>query len=214
MALDRLKARILAHPRTKALAHRLLFPRDDYRPRWWIRTLVNPFVHTRRGLVRRRARLDLVPFHDFSLGRRAIVEDQALVNNVMGEVHIGDDALIGVGSTLIGPLTVQADVMLAQHVVVSALNHGYRDVRQPIRTQPVNTEPIVIGAGSWIGAHAVILPGVRIGRNAVVAAGAVVTDDVPDFSVAVGNPARVVRRYNEASGRFERWRRREFADVG
>jgi len=213
MVLDQLKARILSQPRAKSMVHRLLFPQHDYRPRWWVRALVNPFVHVKQGIVRRRARLDLVPFHSFNLGKRAIIEDQALINNVMGDVCIEQDALIGVGSTLIGPVTIERDVLLAQQVVISALNHEYTDVSRPIRMQPVHTEPVVIGAGSWIGAHAVVLPGIRIGRNVVIAAGAVVTTDVPDYSVAVGNPARVVRRYDPTTERFERWRDREFAST-
>lgn len=214
MALEAIKQHIQSSPRLKAWMHRLLFPQHDYRPRWWVRHLVNPWVHVRRGKVRRHARLDLVPFHDFELQSRAIVEDNVLINNVMGDVHIAEDALIGVGSVLIGPLSVKQDVLLAQHVVLSALNHSYQDTRLPIRKQAVHTEPIVIGEGSWLGAHAVVLPGIKIGRNAVVAAGAVVTRDVPDFSVVVGNPARVVRRYDASTERYERWREREFAAVG
>lgn len=54
-------------------------------------------------------------------------------------------------------------------------------------------KPVLICEGAWIGAHAIILPGVRVGAHAVVGAGAVVTKDVPDYGVAVGNPARVIR---------------------
>ena len=154
--------------------------------------------------MRRKARLDLVPFNNFNLGRSAIVEDRTLINNVMGDVSIGDDSLIGIGTTIIGPVFIENDVLLAQNIVLSALNHGYRDIFKPIRVQPVNTDRIHISQGSWIGANAVVLPGVRIGKNAVVAAGSVVTKNVPDYAVVVGNPARIVRQFDHKSGRWER----------
>lgn len=204
MPLTQLKRRLLEHPRAKAVMHWMLFPTDDYRPRWWVRALVNPFIHTRKGIIRRKARLDLVPFHAFSLGAAALLEDQTLINNVMGDVRIGENSLVGVGSTLIGPLTIEKDVLLAQNVVLSALNHGYSDVRIPIRLQAVETNDILVCEGSWIGAHAVVLPGIRIGKNAVVAAGSVVTKDVPDYSVVVGNPALVVRQFDHLTGKWER----------
>ena len=211
MSLSDLKARLQKSPGLKRLAHAALFPRDDYRPRWWVRAFVNPIVHERRGIIRRKARIDGVPFHGFTLGRRAILEDQSLINNVMGAVDIGEDTLIGVGSVVIGPVSIGRDVLLAQHVVVSALNHDFRDPSLPVRLQGVSTEPIHIADGAWVGASAVILPGVRVGRNAVVAAGAIVTDDVPDFSVVVGNPARVVRRFDSATEEWQRVRRKSLS---
>ena len=214
MALRRIKAWVERSPAGKRLAHRALFPKDDYRPRWWVRALVNPLVHTRRGKIRGNARLDTVPFNTFVLMDKAIVEGLALVNNVMGEVIIGRNSLIGYGSVIIGPVVVDDDVLLAQNVVLSALNHNYEDTRRPIRTQGVNTAPIHVGKGSWIGAHAVVLPGVSIGTNCVIAAGAVVTKDVPDYAVAVGTPARVVRRYDPELGSYARWRERAVAEVG
>ena len=213
MPLRRIKAWVERTPEGKRLAHRAIFPKDDYRPRWWIRALVNPFVHTRRGIIRRSARLDTVPFNAFVLMDRGIIEGGALVNNVMGEVVIGRDALIGYGSVVIGPVVVDDDVLLAQNVVLSALNHSYEDTRRPIRVQGVTTAPIHVGRGSWLGAHAVVLPGVSIGVNCVIAAGAVVTKDVPDFSVAVGTPARVVRRYDPKLGSYARWRERILEEV-
>ena len=213
MALGRLKSWLQSSPRGKRLAHRALFPRDDYRPRWWVRALVNPFVHHRRGLIRRSARLDTVPFNAFVLMDKAIIEGQTLVNNVMGEVIVGQRSLIGFGSVIIGPVVVDDDVLLAQNVVLSALNHNYEDTRRPIREQGVNTRPIHVGKGAWLGAHAVVLPGVRIGTNAVVAAGAIVTKDVPDYSIVVGSPARVVRKYDPAEGSYVRWRERVLAEA-
>jgi acetyltransferase-like isoleucine patch superfamily enzyme len=96
--------------------------------------------------------------------------------------------------------------MTAQHVVISGLNHGYEDCTMPPSLQPVKTAPVTIGDAVWIGANAVILPGVSLGTHVVVGAGSVVTKDVADFCVVAGNPARVIRRYNPAAGGWERAR--------
>ena len=204
--IDWLRTRLLASPRGKRLAHRAVFPRDDYRPRWWVRALVNPWIHERRGTVRRGARLDLIPSRAFAVGRGALVEDHALVNNVVGDVRIGEGSLVGVGSTVIGPVEIGRDVLLAQYVVLSGLNHAYEDVTLPVSAQGVTTAPITVDDGAWVGAHAVVTAGVRIGRNAVVAAGSVVTRDVPDYSVVAGSPARLIRRFEPATGAYERVR--------
>ena len=83
------------------------------------------------------------------------------------------------------------------YIYITDQNHGYADPDTPIGKQwPIN-EPVTIGAGSWIGTGAVILPGARIGRNVVVAAGSVVRGDIPDHCVVAGVPGRVVRRLDE-----------------
>lgn len=87
------------------------------------------------------------------------------------------------------------------HIYITDQNHGYADPETPIGKQwPVN-EPVTVGAGSWIGTGAVILPGARIGRNVVVAAGSVVRGEVPDHCVVAGVPGRVVRRL-DADGQW------------
>jgi acetyltransferase-like isoleucine patch superfamily enzyme len=76
---------------------------------------------------------------------------------------------------------------------VTALNHNFKDTAKRIDEQGISTNPVVIGDDVWIGANAVILPGVTIGRHCVVAAGAVVTKDVPDNTVVGGVPAKVLK---------------------
>ena len=201
-----LAARIKANPRLKKLAAYLLFRPRVARPRAWVRWLANPFVH-RYGpgaVVQSRARRDLVPFHAFELGPGAVIEDYATVSNGMGAIRIGARSFIGIGDVLIGPLRIGNDVIVAQHVVFSGLNHGYQDLTRPIKYQPCTAAEIVVEDEAWIGANAVITAGVRIGRHAVVAGGSVVTRDVPAYSVVGGNPARVLRQYNPASAQWER----------
>jgi acetyltransferase-like isoleucine patch superfamily enzyme len=111
-------------------------------------------------------------------------------------VSIGDRCVIGKGSAIVGHTRVEIgdDVWTGPHVYVTDANHGYEDVSEPIGRQFAAARPVRIGSGTWLGAQTVVLPGVTIGRHVVVGAGAVVADDLPDYSVAVGNPARVVRR--------------------
>ena len=100
-------------------------------------------------------------------------------------------------NVLIGPVTIGNNVILAQNVVMSGLNHEYKDPAIPIRNQPVTTAPIIIEDDCWIAANAVITAGVTIGRHSVVAAGSVVTKNVAPYTIVGGNPARAIRRYDE-----------------
>ena len=77
---------------------------------------------------------------------------------------------------------------------ITALNHNFSDAEKRIDEQGVNTTPVVIEDDIWIGANAVILPGVTIGQHSVVAAGAIVTKDVPPHSLVAGVPAKVIRQ--------------------
>lgn len=109
---------------------------------------------------------------------------------------IGDRCVIGAGVVLTAheSIVIGDDVWFGQSIFVSDASHGYQDVITPIGLQLGYADPIEIGAGSWIGHGAMILPGARIGRNVVVGAGSVVRGEIPDHSVAVGVPAKVVRR--------------------
>ena len=194
------------NPKLKRLVHWMLIPSGEAKPRLWVQWLVNPFVHKhgKGSTVRRRARMDVLPFNPFSLGAGSTVEDFATVNNGVGPVHIGDRTLIGLGCVLIGPITVGNDVILAQNIVCSGLNHEYTEIRTPIVNQPVTTAPIQIEDEVWIGANAVITAGVTVGKHSVVAAGSVVTKDVPPYTIVGGNPARLIKQYNEGNGTWER----------
>ena len=117
-------------------------------------------------------------------------------------VRIGDRCLIGKGSGIVGHLAIEIgdDVWTGHHVYITDQNHGSENIDLPISRQSMPEEPVVIGAGSWLGHGTVVLPGARIGRHVAVGANSVVTGDLPDFCVAVGAPARVVRRYADGEG--------------
>lgn len=201
-----LKERIKQNPSAKRILHYLLIPKRQARPRRWVKWFVNPFYHTRKpgSVIRRSVRMDVVPFNYFEIGRDSVVEDFATINNGVGPVIIGDRVFIGLGNVIIGPVEIGSDTILAQHIVISGLNHNYEDVTRPISAQGVSTKKIVVGENCWIGANVVVTAGVTIGKHCVIAAGAVVTRDVPPYSIAVGNPARVVKQFNFETGNWER----------
>ncbi len=105
--------------------------------------------------------------------------------------------MIGKGSGVVGHQRIEIgdDVWTGHYVYVTDANHGYTDPVEPVGRQFAAPRPVRIGSGSWLGHGALVLGGATIGEHVVVGAGAVVTGDLPDYSVAVGNPARVIRRY-------------------
>ncbi|TLU94883.1 acyltransferase [Dyadobacter sediminis] len=187
------------NPRLKKFFHWLLIPTNQARPRLWVRLILNRFYHQRgKGvIIRSRVRMDVVPFNHFSIGNHSMIEDFSTVNNGVGDVIIGENSLVGLGNVIIGPVKIGNNVILAQNIVASGLNHNYNDVMQPIQKQGVSMAPIVIEDDCWIGSNAVITAGVTIGKHAVVAAGTVVTKNVPPYSVAVGNPSRIIKKYDD-----------------
>lgn len=193
-----------AYPSLKRFVHHLLIPQNQARPRRWVNWFLNPFVHKRHqsANISSTARLDVLPFNHFSIGAHSAIEDFCVVNNGVGDVQIGSNSLVGIGSVVIGPVSIGSDVIIAQHVVMSGLNHGYQAIDVPIRQQAVSRKQIVIEDDCWIGANVTITAGVRIGRHSVVAGGSVVTRDVLPYSVVGGNPARVLKYYDET---LEQW---------
>lgn len=199
-------SKIKSNPKLKKIVLRLLIPANEHRPRLWVRLFLNPFKHKRGegSVIRNRTRLDVFPFNNFNLGSKSVIEDFTTINNGVGHVNIGDRTIIGLGNTLIGPVEIGNDVMLAQNVVVSGMNHGYEDISLPPSKQKDICKLIVIDDNSWIGANSVITIGVHIGKHSIIGAGSVVTKDVPPYSIAVGNPAKVIKKYVKTSGLWEK----------
>lgn len=193
-----LKDKIKDNPSLKKAVHRMLIPKGEAAPRLWVKWFLNPFLHKKGSgsKIRRRTRIDVLPFNKFVMGKNSTIEDFCTINNGVGDVIIGDNSLIGMSNVIIGPVNIGNNVIMAQNIVVSALNHEYRDVTIPIHAQKILTNPIVIEDDCWIAANAVITSGVTIGKHSVVAANAVVTKNVPPFSVAAGNPAKIIKQYD------------------
>ena len=154
--------------------------------------------------------LDVIPSqphqgkHRLFVGRKVTIERRTVVNTWHGDVIFGEGSGIGIGTIVIGPVEFRARVRCAQHCFISGLAHGYQDIARWLGHEADRPEPVVIDEDVWIGANAVILPGVHIGHHSVIGAGAVITKDVPAFCVVVGNPARIVKRYDAEKGLWVR----------
>jgi acetyltransferase-like isoleucine patch superfamily enzyme len=201
-----LKERINSNPTLKNLVHWSITPQRNPRPRLWIRWFVNPFFHKRGkgSVIRSRTRMDVFPWNRFEMGALTTIESFALVNNGSGHVLLGDRVRIGVGSIVLGPVTMGNGSGLGQHVFVSGFNHGYSDATKNSSVQPLVIKETVIEEEAHIGANSVVLPGVRIGKRSQIGAGSVVTKDIPPFSIAAGNPARVLKKYDFEKGEWVR----------
>ncbi len=197
---------IKANPRLKEFALWAMMPKNQARPRLWVKLFMNPLKHKKgkNSRICRHTRMDVMPFNNFCLGDNSTIEDFCTVNNGVGDVLIGDRTRIGMSNVIIGPVTIGNDVMLAQNIVLSGLNHGYEDISIVPHNQPVTKKIIVVEDEVWVGANSIIVAGVRIGKHSVIAGGSVVTKDVPRYTVVAGNPARVVKQYNNVSGLWEK----------
>ena len=182
-------------PKLKKLIDWVIMNQVETRPRWFIRLLAPLYQHRgKHSVIHRSARIDTPPYRKFSLGDYSVVESFACINNAVGDVLIGDYTRIGLHNTIIGPVKIGSHVNLAQGITVTALNHNFDDTNKRIDEQGVSTKAVTIEDDVWIGTNAVILPGVTIGNHCVVAAGAVVTKDVPPHSLVAGVPAKVIKQ--------------------
>lgn len=201
-----LKERIKENQRLRDFVMWTISPRKRPRPRLWIKLIVNPFVHKkgRGSKIRRPSRMDLFPYKNFHLGANSTVESYCVINNGAGDVILGDRVRVGIGSVIIGPVTMGNGSGMGQHVFVSGFNHGFADGEKNSSQQELDMRPVIIEEEAHIGANSVLVPGVTIGKRSQIGAGSVVTKDVPPFSVVVGNPAKVIKSYNHETKKWEK----------
>lgn len=192
---ERIRERLKASPKLKKLMTWFIMNQVETRPRWYIRLLAPLYQHRgRHSVIHGSVRMDTPPYRKFHLGDYSVVESFACINNAVGDVSIGDHTRIGLHNTIIGPVVIGSHVNLAQGITITALNHFFSDPQKRIDEQGVSTDQVIIEDDTWIGANAVILPGVTIGRHSVIAAGAVVTKDIPPHSLAAGIPAKIIKQ--------------------
>ena len=198
--------KIKSNPRLKNIALWMITPKRNPRPRLWVRWIVNPLKHKKgKGAkIRRRSRIDVFPWNRFEIGKLTTIEDFCTVNNGSGDIILGDRVRVGIGSVLIGPVKMGNGSGLGQHVFVAGFNHGFSDGTKNSSVQPLDIKPTTIEEEAHIGANSVIVAGVTIGKRSQVGAGSVVTKNVPPFSVAVGNPARVIKQFNQETNSWEK----------
>ena len=111
------------------------------------------------------------------------------------ELSIGNHSGIGIKCEVYGPVTIGENVMMGPEVVIYTQNHSHDRIDVPMIEQGHDeVQSVCIGNDVWIGRRAMIMPGVKVGDGAIIAAGAVVTKDVPEMCIVGGVPARVVKR--------------------
>ena len=196
----KIKEKIEKMPKVKKLAIKILSSSKRPKPRFITRCFINPFFHKKgKGSIifRKNSRLDLFPWYRFDIGHNSIIEEQCIINNGAGDVLIGDNTLIGIGCIITGPVKIGSGILFGQRVFVSGFNHGYKDIHTPLNEQALDKRETEIGDDTFIGTNVSIVPGVHIGKRCQIGAGSVVTKDIPDYCVAAGNPARIIRKYYE-----------------
>jgi len=110
------------------------------------------------------------------------------------QIEIGDNSGIGVNCRACGPIKIGDNVMMGPEVIILTISHKYDRLDVPMLEQGHNSpEPVSIGDDVWIGTRAIILPGISIGKGAIIGAASIVTKDVPEYAVVCGNPAKVIK---------------------
>ena len=123
-------------------------------------------------------------------------------NDNLPVIRIKDHVAIGMNATIsaIKSIVIEEYVFTARNVYISDHAHKYDNINIPISQQSISgASEVKIGAHTWLGQNSVVLPGVTIGRHCVIGANSVVNRDIPDYSVAVGAPAKIVKKYNSKS---------------
>ena len=149
-----------------------------------------------------------------SIGRNVYIEKNCriegvcLYNNVPFDPSIVFEDNVSVQQNLhltcANQIVVGKNTAIAANVSITDIHHPYEDINTPIEQQDIIVKPVIIGQDCKIYNNAVILPGVHIGKHCTIGANSVVTHDIPDYCVAVGAPARVIKRYNKKTQMWEK----------
>ncbi len=152
--------------------------------------------------------------NQMSLGEGVMINPDCWLQTIpgLGDEHspkliIKAHAGIGMGAHISAAkqIVIEEHVLLGRNVHISDHAHAFENVKIPIMQQGINEiAPVSIGRGTWLGQNVVVLPGVTIGLHCIIGANSVVRSSIPDFSVAVGAPARVVKRHNPETGQWEK----------
>lgn len=143
-----------------------------------------------------------------SIGEKVYIDPYSWLyaENQDSQLIIGKGSQIGRFFHCVSMKSVEigSNVLIAERVLITDCNHCYENVEKPILDQGIiHINPVKVGAGSWIGEGACLV-GCTIGENCVIAANAVVTKDIPNYSVVAGNPAKIIKKYNHYSEKWEK----------
>lgn len=140
-----------------------------------------------------------------SLGNRVFVRNNARIEGVFKyegvvccpEIIISDNVSIeqNLHLTCANKISIGKNSAIAANVTISDINHPYLDIKTPIEKQKIETKPVYIGEECKIYNNVVVLPGTIIGKHCVIGANSVVNKNIPDYCIAVGSPAKIIKRY-------------------
>ena len=140
-----------------------------------------------------------------SIGKHTTILSNSRIqvyNNLTGKesrVTIGDNCYLGFYLSILAgdSIIIGNDVLIASNVLITSEDHGMNPESEiPYMNQPLICKPVKIGDGTWIGERVSILPGVTIGKKCIIGTNAVVTKDIPDYSIAVGVPAKIIKKWD------------------
>lgn len=123
------------------------------------------------------------------------------------KIRIGNHCYLGFHLSILAGADVTIDdwVLMASDILITTESHGMNPESDiAYMDQPLTVAPVHIKSGCWIGEKVVIMPGVTIGEKCIVGAGSIVTKDIPDYCIAVGNPAKIIKKYNFATHKWEK----------
>lgn len=164
-------------------------------------------IRFRKSVIRKPLEILFSNLNNLQISDNVVINARAIIR-IIDDCHlfIGEDTIIGPYCHISGTennIVIGKKVGIADRVFISTTNHRYDDITKPIKSQGfVSRGDVVIDDECWIGIGSSILSGVNIGKHSVIGANSVVTHDIPPYSVAVGNPARVIKRYNSEKKRW------------
>ena len=150
--------------------------------------------------------LELLNPQNIFLGSNLWISKTRLASSKGGKLIIGNHVAIGRFSQIyaLQSIIIEDGVLMAENTFISDNTHTFTDITTPVRDQDIKPlGNVVIGSGTWIGRN-VVVNGCKIGRNCIIGAYTFLKKDIPDYCVVVGNPARIVKRYNPQSGQWEK----------
>lgn len=146
--------------------------------------------------------------HGVSIGPNGRIEGVSRYNNRIfnPQIILQDQVSIqqNVHLTCANKIFIGKNTAIAANVTITDINHPYTEINIPVEYQDIEVSEVIIGADGKIYNGVVILPGTHIGKHCVIGANSVVTHDIPDYSVAVGVPAKVIKKYNHISKKWEK----------
>lgn len=141
------------------------------------------------------------------IGNNVIIKENVSFHVTGGELKIEDGVSLGKGCDIgcDNKIIIKKNVLFGPYVHISDRDHGYQDINLPIISQGSYSKgPVIINEGCWFGFRSQVMSNVTIGRNCIIGAGCIVTKDIPDYSVVIGNPCRIVKQYNPVTQKWEK----------